>query len=85
MVLFAELECSSDDLGEFLYTNEEEIQNYLDDNGYGDEDYEFSRLQKLKQYERKRNDCLAPAEQNIIWQGRGGTSNKDRKTRAKLT
>ena len=44
MVLFAELECSSDDLGEFLYTNEEEIQNYLDDNGYGDEDYEFSRL-----------------------------------------
>lgn len=26
------------------YTNEEEIQNFLDDNGYGDEVFEFIKL-----------------------------------------
>ena len=34
--LIAELEC----FGNF-YSDTEEIQNYLNDNGYGDDDYEF--------------------------------------------
>lgn len=42
--VFAELECMSDDLGEYLRTNEEEIQEYLDDNGYSDEEFEFIKL-----------------------------------------
>ena len=36
---FIELEC----LSGFL-TNEEEIQNWLDDNGYGDDVFEFEKI-----------------------------------------
>ena len=42
--LMAYLEAMSDDLGEHFYTNEEEIQMWLDDNGYGDDEYEFEEL-----------------------------------------
>ena len=42
--LMAYLEAMSDDLGEPFYTNEEEIQMWLDDNGYGDDEYEFEEL-----------------------------------------
>lgn len=42
--LVAELECFPDDLGEYLYSDREEIQQYLDDNGYGDEEFEFVKL-----------------------------------------
>lgn len=38
---FAQLECSSED---DFYTNEEEIQNYLDDNGYEEEEFDFIQL-----------------------------------------
>lgn len=41
---FAELECMTDDLGKYFYSNEEEIQNYLDDNGYEDEEFDFVQL-----------------------------------------
>ena len=37
--LLVELEC----LGGFL-TNQEEIQNWLDDNGYGEESFNFETL-----------------------------------------
>lgn len=38
--VFFELETTD----ETPYTIEEEIQNYLDDNGYGDEDFVFKRI-----------------------------------------
>lgn len=41
---FVQLQCSSDELGEPFYTNEEEIQNWLDDNGYEDKEFEFRLL-----------------------------------------
>lgn len=37
--ILAEIEC----LGGFL-TNDEEIQNWLDDNGFGDDIYEFELI-----------------------------------------
>lgn len=39
-----EIEALSDDLGEYLQTNEEELQQYLDDNGMGDVEYDFVQL-----------------------------------------
>ena len=42
--LMAYLEAMSDDLGNHLSTNEEEIQMWLDENGYGDDEYEFEEL-----------------------------------------
>lgn len=41
---FCQIEALSDDLGNNYYTNSEEIQNYLDDNGYGDDMFEFIAL-----------------------------------------
>jgi hypothetical protein len=41
---FAELESLSDDLGDYFKSDEEEIQDYLDDNGYGDEEFDFIQL-----------------------------------------
>lgn len=38
--IFAELEC----LEHSPYSIEEEIQNYLDDNGFGDDEFEISRI-----------------------------------------
>ena len=42
--IFTELVSATDGNGHYFYSNEEEIQNYLDDNGYGDEEYEFIQL-----------------------------------------
>lgn len=39
LIKFFELECQ---VG--FYTSEEEIQDYLDDNGCGDDEYEFIQL-----------------------------------------
>lgn len=39
LIKFFEFECFTD-----FYSSEEEIQNYLDDNGYGDDKYEFKQL-----------------------------------------
>ena len=39
-----EIECISDDLGEYFYSDEEEIQNYLNDNGMEDEEFEIIQL-----------------------------------------
>jgi len=50
--LMAEIECF-----EGFYSNEEEIQNYLDDNGYEDETFEFFEM-ILKG--DKRNETLIP-------------------------
>ena len=38
--LFVELEC----LLNSPYSNEEEIQMYLDENGYGDDEYNFEKI-----------------------------------------
>ena len=38
-LLLCELECLSNHL-----TNEEEIQQWLDDNGYGDEEFDFEKI-----------------------------------------
>ena len=41
--IWFELECLSDDLG-FYFSNEEEIQEWLNDNGYGDAEIEMIQL-----------------------------------------
>ena len=41
---FTELHCSSDELGNPFYTNEEEMQEWLYNNGYNDEEFEFCLL-----------------------------------------
>ena len=43
--IFCELEClQNEDYPKGFLTDEEEIQNYLDDNGYGDTEFEFIKL-----------------------------------------
>ncbi len=56
--LMAEIECL-----EGFYSNEEEIQNYLDDNGYEDETFEFFEMIPKGD---KRNQILIPVHINTV-------------------
>ena len=56
--IFTELEAGKFPDNERFFTDEDEIQLYLDDNGYGDEEFEIRPLSTLEEYIIINNEII---------------------------